>query len=417
MGQTVVPIGHPLARKLYSTALFAETQRQPGFRSKMTGPAPKQKAAEAKAKGQTSAAYPFVRCTDLSKTAGDTISVDLFNIIQGKPVMGDKKLSGKMMSLTSSSQDISINQCRGGVDPGGRMTQQRTLHNLRSMSLANLTGWNNRLEDQGCLVHCSGARGFDAGQDWVIPLESDPDFAEIMVNPVLPPTRNRRFFAGAVTTTSGFATTDFLKLEDIDRLRANIDDMVFPMQPVKMEGDMEADENPLYVLYVTSRQWNDLQTNTAATSWRNVLANAHARSNGFKHPLFMGSPGYWNGILIKKMWRPIRFFGASAIGYTPGSNIVREYDGSDVIQDVTVPATVTVDRALLFGAQALAVVYGRHQKSDTYYNWHEEESDHANTIEVSTASMGGKSKLRFTGTDGEITDHGIATLDTHVKAL
>lgn len=405
MGQTVVGVGHPLARKLYSTALFAETLRKNGFRSKMTGAAPKQKGAEAKAKGQTPSGYPFVRVTDLSKTAGETISVDLFNIIQGKPVMGDKKLSGKMMSLTSSSQDISINQTRGGVDPGGRMTQQRTLHNLRSMALANMAGWNNRLEDQSCLVHCAGARGYDVGEDWVVPLESDPDFAEIMVNPVLPPTRNRRFFAADATGIASLADTDILKLEDIDRIRAAIDDMVFPMQSVQMEGDMEAEENPLFVLYVSSRQWNDIQTNTADTVWRTVLANAHARSNGFKHPLFMGTPGYWNGILIKKMWRPIRF---------NAGDTVREYDASDVIQDVAVPAGVTVDRALLFGAQALACVYGRHQKSDTYYNWHEEESDHGNTVEVSTASMGGKAKLRFTGSNGEVTDHGVCTFDTHI---
>jgi N4-gp56 family major capsid protein len=405
MGQTVVGVGHPLARKLYSAALFAETIRKNGFRSKLTGPAPKQKGAEAKAKGQTNPGYPFVRVTDLSKTAGDTISVDLFNIITGKPVMGDNKLAGKMMSLNSSSMDISINQCRGGVDPGGRMTQQRTLHNLRSMSLANLSGWNNRLEDQLSLVHVAGARGYDQGEDWVVPLESDPDFDAIAVNPVLPPTRNRRFFADNAnnSTVNTLAGTDLMTLEDIDALRSYLDDLVFPMQSVMLDGDMEAEENPLFVLYVSSRQWNDIQTNTSNTVWRTVLANAHARSNGFKHPLFMGTPGYWNGILIKKMWRPIRF---------NTGDLVREYDANDAIQSNA--AGTDVDRAVLLGAQAMAYVYGRHQKSDTYYNWHEEETDHGNTVEVSTASMGGKSKLRFTGSNGEITDHGVMTFDTAI---
>lgn len=410
MATTDVGVNSSLARKLYSNYLFAETIRKSNFRQKMTGAAPRQKGAEAKAKGQTSPGMPFVRITDLSKTAGQDIQVDLFNIITGKPIMGDKKLAGKMMSLKYSSQDIRINQCRGGVDPGGRMAQQRTLHNLRTMSLAHLSGWNARLDDQQCLVHCAGARGTDAGSDWVIPLSTDPDFAEIMVNSVLPPTRNRRMFADNSNNASvaTLLTGDILKLSDIDELRANIDDMVFPMQPVQIEGDMSSEENPLYVLYVTSRQWNDIQTATGATEWRTMLANAHARSQGFKHPLFMGEPGMWNGILIKKMWRPIRF--------SPG-DIVQEYDASDVAQPITVPAGVTVDRALLFGAQALACAYGRHQSSDTYFSWNEEKTDHGNTVEVSTASMGGKSKLRFTSTDGELTDHGVITLDTHVTGL
>lgn len=399
---TNIPIGHPLARKIYSAAVFAEAQRQPGFRKNLTGPAPQQSKAERKLKGQTEAGYPFVRVTDLSKSKGDTVSVDLFHIIQGKPTMGDKKLSGKMMSLSSSSQDIRIDQTRGGVDPGGRMTQQRTVHGLRNIAKANLAGWANRLEDQCALVHVAGARGYDTGADWVVPLASDPDFAEIMVNSVLPPTRNRRLFAGDATSVADLSTADMLGLEEIDVIRAILDEMAFPMQPIRMEGDVQADENPLYVLYVSSRVWHYLQTTTAGTAWRTFLANAHERSRGFNHPLFMGSPGMWNGILIKKMWRPVRF-GA-------GDNVA-EYDANDVIQQVA--ANVVTDRSILLGAQALAEVFGRHDKSGYHYSWHEEETDHGNTVETSIAMMGAKAKLRFTGSNGEITDHGVMTIDSY----
>ena len=403
---TQIPVGHPLARKIYSAAVFAETQRQPGFRKNLTGSAPKQKGAEKKLKGQSSSDLPFIRVTDLSKSKGDTISVDLFNIIQGKPTMGDKKIAGKMMSLSSSSQDISIDQCRGGVDPGGRMTQQRTVHNLRGIAKANLAGWASRLEDQTCLVHICGARGDDNAADWVIPLEEDPDFAEIMVNPVLAPTVNRRYFAGDATGVASLSTSDLLLLEEIDVLRANIDDMTFPLQPIRLEGDDESDENPLYALYLTSRQWHYLQVNTSGTAWRTFLANAHARSQGFNHPLFKGTPGMWNGILIKKIWRPIRFNAGS---------IVQEVDANGVEQDAT--AAVATDRAFLLGAQALATVYGKHAKSGYHYSWHEEETDHGNTVETSIAMMGGKSKLRFTSSDGVSTDNGVITMDSYAPAV
>lgn len=402
---TIIATGSALARKLYSVALFSQAIRGPSFRKNMIGPAPKQKAAEAKLKGQTSPDYPFVQVNDLSKTAGEKVSVDLFNIVSGKPVMGDAKLAGKMMGLTSSSMDITINQYRAGVDPGGRMTQQRTVHDLRGIALANLEGYMNRLEDQLCFVHVAGQRGYQNDRDWVVPLESDGDFTSIMVNTVMPPSRNRRFFGGNATTASNIDSADIININDLDRLRANIDDMAFPMQPIRMEGDPDSDENPLYVMYVTGRQWYQLQISTATQNWRTFLANAHARSAGFNHPLFKGETGMWAGIVVKKMRRAIRF--------GVGQN-VKELDASDVSQNVV--AAVATDRALLMGAQALALVYGRHAKSDYYVSWHEEETDHGNVIEFSAATMGGKSKLRFTDPDGNLTDHGVITVDSYAPA-
>jgi len=408
---TQVPVGSALARKVFSVAVFAATQRRPSFSKNITGAAPKQSDAERKLKGQTSPDFPIVRITDLSKSAGESVSVDLFNIIKGKPVTGDKKLSGKMMNLTYSSMDIRIDQCRGGVDTGGRMAQQRTLHQLRQIGAANLAGWNSRLNDQQCQVHLAGARGDDTGSDWVIPLATDPEFGEIVVNTIKAPTYNRKIYGGgaadSTTDITGVAAADYLALEDIDRLRAILDELVFPMQPIRIPGDEATDENPLFLLQVTSRQWHYLQTNTTGQTWRTFLANAHARSEGFKHPLFLGTPGLWNGILIKKTSRAIRFNAGSSM---------QENNSSNVEVAHTVPAGVTVDRAILLGAQALGDVYGRHQKSDFYFNWHEEETDHGNTLEISTASINGKAKITL-DVDGVPTDHGVFVVDSAAPAI
>lgn len=75
---TNVATGSALARKLYSVALFAQTQKQPGFSRALTGAAPKEGDAISKLKAQTSPDMPIVRVTDLTKTAGDKISVDMF---------------------------------------------------------------------------------------------------------------------------------------------------------------------------------------------------------------------------------------------------------------------------------------------------------------------------------------------------
>lgn len=121
MAQTNVPIGHPTAKKVFSVALFHDTIRKATFRNRLSGPAPQQSAAERKAKNQTSPDFPIVRVNDLRRTQGDTVSVDMFNVVTGKPVMGDRKIAGRMMSLSTSSMDIRIDQYRGGVDQGGRI--------------------------------------------------------------------------------------------------------------------------------------------------------------------------------------------------------------------------------------------------------------------------------------------------------
>lgn len=408
---TVIPVGSPLAVKAFSVATFADTQRRPSFRRNIVGPAPKQADAESKLRGQSSPDYPVVQIKDLKVGAGDNVSVDLFNIVVGKPVMGDKLMAGKMMPLTFNSMDVKIDQYRAGVDPGGRMTQKRTVHNLRSIAKANLAGYAARLEDQLTQVHLAGARGYEAGIDWAVPLASDPDFAEICVNDVLPPTYNRRILGGDATGVADLASTDYLTLETVDRIRAQIDEDVFPMQPIRLingKGDMDpaADDAPMYMLCLSSRQWHWLVQQTSDGDWRTFISNARARVDGWNHPLFTGECGMWNGILLKKQNRAIRF---------PAGTTVKEMDASGNIADAT--AAVATDRAILLGAQALAEAYGNHGDSGYHAKWHEEKADHGARVEFSVAFMGGKKKVRFKRLDtNQFTDHGVMAIDTYAPA-
>lgn len=402
---TAVTTSSSIAFKLYSVALFQETLRRGTFRKNLTGPAPKQGAAEAKAKGQTSPDYPFVMITDLSQGPGDRVSVDLFDVITIRPTMGDKKLAGRLAGMNFSSMDIVINQCRGGVEVGGRMSRKRTKYDLRNIAKANLAGWNARLFDQLAMVHCAGARGTQDDDEWIVPLNTDPEFGDIVVNDILAPTANRRFFAGDATSVTDLDSADILTLDDIDRLRMTLGELPFTMQPIRLEGDIQADEDPLYCLFVSERVWFNIQRSTTGQNWRNFLAQAEQRAKGFNHPLFMGTPGMWAGILIKKMRRAIRF--------TLGDTVV-EYDASNVAQNVT--ANVSFDRSILLGGQALGIAYGASEGSGYHVAWHEEMSDHDNIREISSSSMSGMAKIRFTGTDGAPTDFGVATIDSYAPA-
>jgi len=405
---TNIPVGSALARKIYSVGLFTRVQHSPGFMNLISGEMPKEGSFAAKTKGQTSPDYPIVKAGDLAKGAGDTVSIDLFNILQGKPVMGDKRIEGRMMQLTYSSMDVRIDQVRGGADSGGRMTQKRTVHNLRNISMAGLQAWMQRLEDQTALVHLAGARGSQQTSDWVVPLQSDADFGEIMVNTVKAPTKNRYFAANDATTPADIGTNDALTLQDIDRIVAQLRESPVVMQSVKIKGDDRAWNDPLWVMFVTERQWLYLQSRTSQTTWRQAVQYAFERkSGGLKHPLFDAYETImWNGVLIKRMNR-------YAIRFAAGDSVVTDTGGTDGLTytESTVQTAQPVDRAVIVGAQALAKAYGK-SASDYFYDWSEKEVDHGNSIETVAASMTGSAKIRFK-IDGADTDFGVAVVDSY----
>lgn len=407
---TVIPVGSPLARKVYSVGLFSRVQQAPGFMNLLSGPMPKEGEFGAKAKGQTGSGYPIVKTGDLAKGAGDAISIDLFNILQGKPTMGDKKIAGRMMGLTNSSMDVRINQTRGGVDSGGRMTQKRTVHDLRKISMTGLQAWMTRLEDQISLVHLAGARGFQQTTDWVVPLASDPEFGDIMINTVKAPTKNRQYYANDATTPSDIGTNDALTLQDVSRIVSSLQESVVPLQTINIDSDEAAWNGQLWCMFVTERQWLYLKSRTGQTQWNEAVKYAFERKNAQgkgKHPLFDTMETImWEGMLIKRMHR-------YACRFTAGSPVIVDTGGTDggTYTESTVTAAVDTDRAIILGAQALAKAYGM-SGSDYYYDWSEEKVDHGNSVETVASMMGGSAKVRFR-IDNVDTDHGVAVIDSY----
>lgn len=419
---TNVAAGSPLARKLFSVALFAQTQKQPGFSRALTGPAPSTGDAINKLKGQTSKDMPVVRITDLSKTAGDKVSVDVFGTIGGKPIMGDADAEGTGAALTNASMEVKIDLTTKVVDAGGKMAQQRTVHQLRNIAMANLTSYFARLDDQTTLVHLAGARGTEVNDDWIVPLSSDGDFASIMVNDVTPPTFESHYLidnAGASLATpsaaniGAIATADVLTLESIDNIRTLLDEMAFPLQPVKIADDPAASDEPMWVLYVSPRQYSQLLKATS-NDIRSFQQNAWNRASyGSKHPLFKGEVGMWNGILVKKLNRAIRHGTGSSL-----TSVLAADKATGTGTATALPAGITagfaVDRAILLGAQALGNAYGKNKGSDYHFDWLENPYNFGRALEVGGDCMGGKAKLRFNLGGTHVKDHGVMAFDSVV---
>ena len=421
MAETNVATGSSIAIKHYSAALFANTLKGTDAMSHLTGAV--DTSALEKMAGQTAPGMPIVRIDNLMKAPGDVVSLDLFDTISGEPLMGDVNREGKGDTLSFSSMEIKINLSSKVIDAGGTMSQQRTKHQLREIALAQLSGFFPRLDTQESLVHLAGARGSQTGTDWTVPLQSASNFSDIMVNAVKAPTYNRHFVVNGASLTAGgqqlgsVVSTDALKLVHLDEMRRRIDDMDQPLQSVKLEGDKASTTSKMWVLLATPNQYSQLLTEGSLRAFQQNAVNRAAYFDS-KHPLFAGEVGMWNGILVIKLERAIRFAISETTQIITAANAATATETSQAV-NASLTSGYAVERGLLLGAQALGVAYGKTKVSGIQFGWKEHWSNFESNLELMGEKVCGKAKTRFDVRDATgskvPTDFGVIAIDSVVK--
>ncbi len=309
------------------------------------------------------------------------------------------------------------------------MSQQRTVHDLRQAAMDTSVDYLGDLTDNLLQIMLFGARGNAIGTDWKVPLSTDPDFARIMVNPVLPPLPN-----GYFGTTAAVTTTNVISLNFFDDLRTYKQTGPVPLAGVRLMGPdgeyFEGENSPLLVAFISEEVWNQLMKDTSAQNWRTFMANATERLAWTKHPLYRSlNCGMWNDILICKAPRPIQF--------SPGDSVpVSNADGTTT----TVTAAVRMHRGILLGAQASGMAYASARRwpvadektgstgggnvsspaLNLPFTWVEELADGKNLLKIFTGFIGGLKKLRYNfnlPTGPALYDNGVVAFDTYVPAL
>jgi hypothetical protein len=418
MAETSIPFGSPQAAKVFGAGLFAFQQKTSMVKRLLTAPTPTEAATASKLEGQqTAPGMPIVEVMDLTKTAGDRAQLDCVDIVTAYPIMGDRNAEGRGSPMSFSNMDIEIDQWTFPLAAGGKMSQQRSPYNLRKLARSQALGLVNRYHDQGAIIHLSGARGTEDGADWVIPQASHPEFSDILINDLLPPTANRYFAVSGsdlvqdVTHVGALASTDDLNLGILDQTRGWLDSLAFGLQSVRIPGD-EAADDPMWLFLAPGPVYASL---LAEGQVRAFQQNAINRANfGAKHPLFMGEVGMWNGQLTRKLQRFVSFGNGDTVSVTKA-------DGT--IQSVTVsglPNGHRLYRCLLLGAQALGIGYGKDSASGTHYSWSEVLLDHGRKPEFACYGIEGKKKVRFSVPDVNgnkvVTDFGVVVIDVVAKA-
>jgi hypothetical protein len=412
----------------YSEALFIATQRRQTLMNALSGELPTDASANANLRGQTKAEMPVVKATDLQKVAGDRLKVDLLNVKVTKPTMGDNNLEGRGEKLSLTNMDVDINQVRFAFNSGGSATQQRTPHDLKKLALSSTYNSMNHYEDQITQVQLSGARGAQTGDDWAaVPLQSDPDFSAITVNPVKAPTYNRHFVVSNGGIIQGgeqlgsVATTDTFKLSVIDDLTHLYSAVDRPMTRIRLDGDAAADDEPLGLLLLDPYAFSALLKDTATQNIRDFQKYGQLRqamNAGKLPPLLRGEIYIWNNILVKKMTRSIMFNPSDTTQIITAANKGSRTESAQVVNG-SLTAGYKVVRSLLLGGQALVAAWGARKESGSFYHVSEKLLDHGNQYEAALSASAGKAKVSFdiTASDGTTvpTDYGVAVIDSVIK--
>lgn len=428
MSQTTVPRGSALANKQYSKALTAMAARRPTPMSALTGPISTEDQALRKMKLQSTNDMPVVRVDDLSKAAGDTVQVDCAHVVKLRPIMGDRNAEGMGAALKYSTKDIVLDMATLPVSAGGKMTQQRTAHSMRKNAIVQLARGIPAFRFQRMLALAAGARGKQNDNSWILPLATDSEFADMLVNPIKAPTYNRHWVVDGTTLVQGGAqlasvdTTDGMKLSHVDEFAAIFDEMSIKMQPIQIPGDMAAMDDPIKgILLVCPLVYDSLITETGATGIRNYQTNAMQRAAAGKlgdHALFAPGAVLWNGILVKKMSYAIRFDASDVIPHVTSANRLAATE-TNVTVAAGLSTTHQVSRSLFLSAQAIASVSGGNRTSEESYSLLENTTNFDRNLELAGEIMGVEEKLRFAlpnqDGDNEVTDFGVAVIDSVVR--
>lgn len=370
MAQTKFGVNDPQEVKKWGTDLAVAVNRESYFSSSM--------ASESKR-----ARTPIQVITDLEKDAGLEVTVDLLMPMSMEPVV-QAKLEGKGAPLKYFTDKLRIDQVRGAVGAGDRVTSKATLRNLREDAKIVMKDWWARLQDELHFIYLSGGFGNYGGTGYLWTAAN----AMFSVNAITAPDSQHIMYGGDATAKADVGNNDGFDLRLIDRAVAKAETMggdgsnELSMVPVNVDG------KKCYVVLCHTFQYDAMKANASTGQWLDIQ-KAAAAASGSNALLFKNSGGMYADCVIHKHRNVMRF---------------NDYGGG----------SVKAARALFLGSQAGELAYGSSGGSGTRYRWTEVMTDHEDQVEIGTHCIMGVKKSTYKSKDGSVTrDFGVIALDTY----
>lgn len=314
--------------------------------------------------------------TETSKKPGDKITTGLVMSLTGDGVTENQVLEGNEEDLTRYDDSIFINELFHGVRVRGNGTidQQRIPEGLRAIARNRLAQWFAMRMDTTMFLHLCGYTGTGT---------YTLDGATVDVskavwngnNTIVAPSSTRRVWADSNTADENLtsATDDKFILPLIDEaiLKAKLSRPL--IRPISIGGEDK------FVLFLHPTQVKALRTDvsTSRITWfdtqKALLQGGEGRA---KNPIFTGALGEYNGVVLHEAFR------------VPNG-----------VNSSTAAKVANTKRAVLCGAQAAALAYGREYDGSTKYRWSEELYDHKRSLGVALGTVWGIKKSIFNSVD------------------
>ncbi len=312
----------------------------------------------------TSKSSIIQRMVELEKSAGDLIKYDLLMQMTGQGVTGDNRMRDNEEPLVYYQDDVKIDQLRN-AHAFRRMSQQRTLHDMRMDAKVNLADWFAGTFDDYMFRTLCGDTNLTHAQA------------------ATAPTSNHIIYSGDATSETGIGNNDQFTLADIDYCKEKAKTLTPPIRPTSVDG------KEMYVVVLHPYSVTDLRldvANSAYVDWPTIQMMANSR--GSNNPIFTGALGVYNNVILYESTRI----------FSPLSNVRRN---------------------LFLGAQAgvfaMGGAYDSIERSrvgkDNLMSWYEEIDDYGNEKGISVGSIFGMNKSVFNSHD-----YGLITIASYAAA-
>lgn len=298
---------------------------------------------------------PIQRLTELERNAGDTIKYDLLYQMEQYGVEGDNPIAGFEEALVYKQDSVSIDQ-RRIAHAFRRMSQQRTIHDLRKDARDNLSERWAVILDQILFAQLAGLTGDVAGS-------ITTGVAQHGGNTLVNPTSDTDHYINVNTET--------FRVEHIEKCleKANtINPLIRPAQ---------TPFGTSYVMIIHPISVYDLRMDSSSGIWYEITSAAY-RGRGDQTPWHKYVVGKWGDTMI----------------------LTSRY----------IPRTTsgTVAHCLFLGAQAGVIAMGnaypRARQSGVgggaFMSWAERVDDYGNEMGVAAGSVFGTKPCLFTSKDG-----------------
>lgn len=363
MARAVIGVNDPKAVKKYSTFLAIDSARKSYWTKRFMGVGEE-------------ASMPIQMLKDLEATEGEYISFDLLMQMRMQPVEGDEVLENREEDMKFYTDGVYIDQMRCGINTGGKMSRKRTIHKLRKRARRLQTDWWARVFDELFFMYASGARGINP--DFVYPTT----YQGFAGNALTAPDGEHIHYANGKADKASIAVGDKMTVREIDKAVAVASMMgggagggvagtdgntqTPSILPISVDGEEH------YVMLMNPWQVYDLRQAAGSHDWLE-LQKAAAGAVGRKSPIFLGTLGMHNGVVMHQHKALIRF---------------NDYGG----------ASVEACRALFLGEQAMVVAFGSPGKG-LRFGWNEETRDNGNQVVITSGTIAGFKKVTYNGKD------------------